>query len=426
MTATAAVQDFFGRSVREQLFVPRPNEIQRVGVEIEMLPFLADSGLPCPLEAHDDNGSVIPRSEAARDLLLRPCTVGFIRAYGARLDWEERRSSKGAPYFALPNGWTLTFEPGGQLELCTSPRASISCLLQDVRPTIVGLKQAALDAGIDLASIGIDPMNDIRSVPLQLHSPRYDRMTRYFDSIGPNGVRMMRQTAATQVSLDPGSDPDSRWRFLADLTPYLTAMFANSPRYAGEDTGFRSFRARCWRLLDPSRTGVPHPELPACEAYTRFALGAGDMSRTADDGTYRSFGEWAADGQWTEPAWNDHLSTLFPEVRPRGYLEVRSIDALGPEMLGAPLILLAGLTYHPQTANEARALVPSADEDMLNRAARCGLRDDAIARVAAELALLGLHGARALGESVVSGSDLECAEDFFRTWTFERRSPADA
>src|SRR5438067_207173 len=181
------------------------------------------------------------------------------------------------------------------------------------------------DDGIDLASVGIDPHNTIDSVPLQLHSPRYDRMTRYFDSIGPSGVRMMRQTAATQVSLDPGRDPAARWRLLADLTPYLTAMFANSPRYAGGETGYRSFRARCWRLLDPSRTGIPHPALPACEAYTQFALDAVDMMRTTENGAYRAFGDWAADGQWTDVEWEDHLSTLFPEVRPRGYLEVRSI-----------------------------------------------------------------------------------------------------
>lgn len=410
MTVTAAL-DFFARSVRERLFVPRPKEMQRVGAEIEMLPFFAESGLPCPLESTRDD---------------ERCTLALIRAHAARLEWVERRSSKGAPYFALPNGLTLTFEPGGQLELCTLPRASISCLLREVQATIIGLKQAAVDAGIELASVGIDPRNDVRSVPLQLHSPRYERMTRYFESIGPSGVRMMRQTAATQVSLDPGRDPAWRWRLLSDLTPYLTAMFANSPSYAGERTDYQSFRARCWRLLDPSRTGVPHAELSACKAYTRFALDARDMSRAAADGTYRSFGEWASDGQWTDQEWNDHLTTLFPEVRPRGHLEVRSIDALEPEMLGAPLILLAGLIYDEQTAEETRRLLASADEEMLNRAAQCGLRDEEIARVAAELALLGIRGAQALGEEIVSGADLESAEEFFHAWTLARRAPSDA
>jgi len=409
MTAAAAL-DFFARSVRERLFVPQADERRRVGAEIEMLPVLADNGLPCPLDAARDG---------------ERCTLSFMRAYGGALEWRELRSAKGAPYFSLPNGSTLTFEPGGQLELCTLPNASVSALVRDVRATVEGLRSAATAAGIELASVGIDPRNEIHRVPLQLNSARYVRMTRYFDSIGPSGVRMMRQTAATQVSLDGGRDPARRWRLLADLTPYLTAIFANSPRYAGRDTGYRSFRARCWRLLDSSRTGVPYPELSACDAYTRFALDAGDMSRTVADGTYRSFGEWAADGQWDEAAWEDHLSTLFPEVRPRGHLEVRSLDALAPEMVAAPLVLLAGLAYDERTAEDARDLLPAADEEMLNRAAQCGLRDRQVADVAADLVALGLQGARALGEYVVGGAEREEAEQFFTDWTLCGRSPAD-
>jgi len=409
MTASVSVE-YFARSVRERLFVPQADDRQRVGAEIEMLPLLEGSGLPCPLE---------PRDGEERS------TLSLIRAHGGASAWRELRSPKGAPYFELPNGSTLTFEPGGQLELCTPPTASISTLLREARATVVGLRAAAADAGIDLASVGIDPHNTIDSVPLQLHSPRYDRMTRYFDSIGPSGVRMMRQTAATQVSLDPGRDPAARWRLLADLTPYLTAMFANSSRYAGSETGYRSFRARCWRLLDPSRTGVPNAELPAREAYTRFALDAGDMTRTGDDGGYRSFGEWAADNQWTDAAWEDHLTTLFPEVRPRGYLEVRSIDALGPEMVGAPLVLLAGLAYSKEGSAGARAILPTADEEMLNRAACCGVRDPEIAALAADLVALGLRGARALGEDVIGGVELERAQQFFGEWTLRGRSPAD-
>jgi glutamate--cysteine ligase len=410
MTATAAL-DFFARSVRERLFVPQKNEQQRIGVEIEMLPMLMGSGLPCPLE---------PTNKDPR------CTLSLVRAHGARRAWREMRSAKGAPYFGLPNGWTLTFEPGGQLEFCSSPCSSVSALVREVQVIVRELRLSAVDHGVDLLSVGIDPRNDIHAIPLQLHSPRYERMTRYFDRIGPSGVRMMRQTAATQVSLDPGRDPARRWRLLADLTPYLTAMFANSPRYAGRVTGHRSYRARCWRLLDRSRTGVPHANLPACEAYTRFALDAGDMSRTAVDGSYRSFGEWAADGQWSEAEWHDHLTTLFPEVRPRGYLEVRSIDALAPEIVAAPLVLLAGIVYDRASAEEAERLVPAANEKMLNTAAECGLRDERLAATAADLAQLGLSGARALGEEVVGSAELEEAHQFFDDWTLRRRSPADA
>ena len=409
MTATAAL-DYFARSVRERLFVPRSDDLRRVGAEIEMLPVLEGTGVPCPLE---------PTAADAR------CTLTFIRSHGARLGWREQRSSKGAPYFSLPNGWTLTFEPGGQLELCTVPTSALSAMLREARTTIAALRSAAADAGIELLSVGIDPRNERDAAALQLHSVRYERMTRYFDSIGPSGVRMMRQTAATQVSLDPGSDPARRWRLLCDLTPYLTAMFANSPRYAGRETGYRSFRARCWRRLDPSRTGVPHPELPPCDAYTRFALDAGDMSRVSGDGGYQSFGEWAAADDWSEQGWEEHVSTLFPEVRPRGHLEVRSIDALDPSMIGAPVVLLAGLVYDRATAEEVERLLPVADEAMLNRAAECALRDGEIAEVAADLAPLAVRGARALGEDTIAGAELELAEQFFSDWTLRRRSPAD-
>jgi glutamate--cysteine ligase len=397
MTATAAL-DFFGRSVRERLFVPQPDERRRVGAEIEMLPLLHGTGLPCPLEAGGADG----RS-----------TLSFLRPYGEARGWQERRSPKGAPYYVLPNGATLTFEPGGQWELCTPASDSISTLVLEACRTLTGLRMAAANAGIELASVGIDPQNGIESVPLQLQSARYVEMTRYFDSIGPSGVRMMRQTAATQVSLDPGPDPAARWRLLCDLTPYLTAIFANSPRYAGRDSGFQSFRARCWRLLDTSRTGVPHPELPACEAYARFALAAVDMTRTDADGAYRRFGAWASEGSWTDAQWEHHLTTLFPEVRPRGHLEVRSIDALRPETLSAPLVLIAGLVYDRGAADAARDILPAADEEMLNRAALCGLHDAAIADTAADLVALGLRGARALGEDVVGGAVLDSTEEFF-------------
>lgn len=410
MTATAAL-DFFARSVRERLFAPRPSGEQRVGVEIEMLPILEGSGLPCPLEPAAGD----PRS-----------TLGFLRPYATGLGWRERRSAKGAPYFALPDGATLTFEPGGQLELCTPANGSISSLLRDTRATLLGLRRGAADAGIVLESVGIDPTNGIDRVPLQLHSARYLQMTRYFDSIGPSGVRMMRQTAATQVSVDPGPVPGERWRLLTDLSPYLTAIFANSPRYAGSDTGYRSFRARCWRQLDSSRTGAPHPNLLACEAYTRFALEALDMTRTDDDGVYRSFADWATEGSWTEAQWENHLTTLFPEVRPRGHLEVRSIDALDPEIAGAAVVLVAALTYDEIAAAEARGVLGAADEEMLNRAARCGLSDVMLGDVAVQLSELAIQGARRLGERIIGTDDVERAEDFVVGWTRRRRSPGDA
>jgi glutamate--cysteine ligase len=262
--------------------------------------------------------------------------------------------------------------------------------------------------------VGIDPHNDVAAVPLEIASERYSKMTAYFERIGPSGVRMMRQTAAMQVSVDGGDDPETRWRLLADAAPYLTALFANSSRYAGQETGFQSFRERCWRLLDPSRTGVPHPELSPCEGYTRFALDAIDMTRTTSSSAYRSFADWAGDGDWTESQWENHLTTLFPEVRPRGHLEVRAIDAVPPEMLGVPVLVVSGLVYDSTAFAEARSLLPPAGEDFLNRAARCGMHDPEIAAIARMVAELGLRGARHFAADVIAAEELERAEEFVK------------
>ena len=406
----AMTLDWYSATVRERLFRAAA-DTRRIGAEIELLPLLADTGAVCPLR------QPLPGDDRS--------TLVFVRTFGASRGWSELRSPKGAPYFALRSGETLTFEPGGQLELSSPPFDSASELIAHVRDVLEPLHSAAADAGIELASVGIDPWNDVLAAPLQLDSDRYRRMTTYFERRGGNGVRMMRQTAATQISVDTGTDPCARWRLLCDLAPFLTAIFANSSRYAGNETGYRSFRAHCWRTLDPSRTGIPYPDIEAPEAYTRFALEATDMMRTDRDGAYQSFGDWVAAGDASDAQWENHLTTLFPEVRPRGHLEVRSIDALPLYALAAPIVMLAGLTYHEPTAHEARDLLPAADEALLIRAARCGLRDEELDTQAQSLVTLALRGARALGTSYLATRDIDAAEAFFDRFTRRGHSPAD-
>jgi glutamate--cysteine ligase len=279
------------------------------------------------------------------------------------------------------------------------------------------------DIGISLRPIGIDPFNDARDIPLQLHVDRYEQMTRYFERIGPFGIRMMRQTASLQVSLDRGTDPERRWRLLNDLAPYLIAMFANSPHYLGRQTGHASFRARCWRMLDPMRTGVCAPHDDPADAYTSFALCAPDMMRPTEDGTYRSFSAW--DGEATDDTrWPTHLTTLFPEVRPRGHFEVRSCDAIPLEWCAAPIVLLTGLVYDERAASEA-ALLAAESRALLRIAGERGLRDAAIARTSRDVAQLALDGARRLGEQFIDGETIELVAEYFARYTFRDRAPCD-
>jgi glutamate--cysteine ligase len=127
----------------------------------------------------------------------------------------------------------------------------------------------------------------------------------------------------------------------------------------------------------------------------------------------------------TEEHWKAHLTTLFPDVRPKGFVEVRGADAVAPEWYAAPLVFLAGLTYHAPTFAAARELVGEPDEELLEHAGRAGLADKRIGGVARDLFALALAGAEALGPAFLTPADLDEARAFFQTYTARALSPAD-
>lgn len=374
-----------------------------VGAEVEFL--VLDELTRCPVPLHGTRG-----------------LIERLRRYASRVGWTEFAGYDGTPRFDVAGTAIISFEPGGQLEISTVPCSSASALLRLLHHIVFPLRTALGDVGVNLLAAGIDPYNDADRIPLQLHVDRYERMTRYFDEIGPFGARMMRQTAAMQVSLDRGSSPPARWRLLNDLAPYLVAMFANSPHHNGAETGHRSFRAHCWRMLDPTRTGIALPDTDPAAAYTRFALAANDMMNAAPAESHQPFANAFdnTDGQ----RWSAHLTTLFPEVRPRGHFEVRSCDAIDPSFYAAPIVLLTGLAYDERSATEA-SLLAAESRALLRTAGERGLGDVAIARTARDLFALGLAGARRLGSSFVEEQDLEVAAQFNADYTARGRSPAD-
>lgn len=385
-------------------FTPQEGALERVGAEVEFL--VLDGLTRVPLSLRGPHG-----------------LIDRLRRYAARGGWTEFRGYDGTPRFDAAGLATISFEPGGQLEVSTVPFASASQLIRVLDRIVNPLRTALDDEGIELFAAGIDPCNDVRRIPLQLHVDRYERMTRYFDDIGPFGARMMRQTAAIQVSLDRGPRPAARWRLLNDLAPYLIAVFANSPHYERGDTGHRSFRAHCWRMLDPTRTGVAVADDDPADAYTRFALGANDMLARGPDGMHHPFRASLArdDG---DARWATHLTTLFPEVRPRGHFEVRSCDAIDPGHYAAPLVFLTGLAYDERSAREA-ALLAAESRALLRAGGERGLRDVAIARTARDLYALALAGARRLGPGFVDEHDVDVAAQFYAEYTARERSPAD-
>lgn len=377
----------------------------RIGAEVELLAVDAETGAPAPIAAVDG-----------------PATLPLLRAFGGRRGWREEPSSYGVPRFVLPDGGILSFEPGGQVELSAAAHPTASALLDSLRETVPAMRAELREGGIDLLAVGVDPRNGIESVPLRLPGTRYVRMTAFMEAIGTGGARMMRQTASFQVSLDFGADPLARWRLWNAMAPYVTAIFANSPVYRGVPTGDRSVRARIWRELDGGRTGC-FPCADPIEEYLDFALAA-PVILGPGDGSYRPFAEWDAAGCMGPDEWRLHLTTLFPEVRPKGFAEVRSADAVDPRFYAAPLVLLAGVGYDDASLRAALDLLGDPDPSLLVSAGRDGLSDPSIARISRDLADLAMRGARSLG-GYFSGADLEEAEAFFSRYTRLARSPAD-
>jgi glutamate--cysteine ligase len=381
---------------------------RRMGAEVEFIPVEAISGHRCPIDVEGELS-----------------TLPFLRRYGLRLAWHEGCTSKGTPCFTVPGGGTLTFEPGGQLEYSSPPCRSASALLALLRAVVLPLHAAASAEGIDLLPVGIDPFNPVEQAPLLIHAKRYARMAEYLGRRGPAGATMMRQTAALQVNLDFDDEPWLRWRVLNAAAPYVTAIFANSPIYAGQQTDNQSTRAQVWRALDPTRTGLPYDERDPVGTYLEFALAAPAILYPTIEGEYRPFGEWLNRANPTAEEWQDHLSTLFPEVRPRGHMELRSADSIAPRWYAAPLALTAGILYNPAALRATDDLLGKPDLGLLERAGQAGLHDPAIASVAADLFEVALQGCQGLSPRYFHPSDLEQASAFFERYTRRGRSPAD-
>jgi glutamate--cysteine ligase len=315
-------------------------------------------------------------------------------------DHTPRTLDPDSPQRPLPGGAAVTLEPGGQVEISTPPRESLTQLLTTTDADRDYLADRLAGGGLRLGEHGIDAYRPPRQV---LRTARYDAMAASFGRHGSSGLTMMCGTAATQVCLDAGESGRvvARWQALHALGPVLLALFANSSRHAGADTGWSSARMRAWLAADPSRTWPVAGTDPAT-AWARYALAAPLLCVRRSDGSWQApagvtFEDWIAGAVRPPPTVDDleyHLGTLFPPVRPRGYLEVRFLDAQPPGEWFAPVAVLAALLADPVTTDAARELAaPVARETGATGAwtvaARRGLADPALrsaAEAVAELA----------------------------------------
>ncbi len=328
-----------------------------------------------------------------------------------------------------PRGSRLTFEPGGQVELSSLPHPGASAcwtaLAEDARHVRTALEAAR----IQMLDTALDPY---REPCRQLQHPRYDAMEQHFARTGgtsaTSGAAMMTTTAACQVNLDVGRDPVDarrRWELLHVVGPAMVATFANSPVGADGETGWRSGRQRVWQGLERARTGAPRDGDPVV-AWTDYALDASVMLRRRDGD------DWSAAPGWTLRDWlatEDapteadlalHLTTLFPPVRPRGWYEVRYLDAQPWRWWPVPTAVLAALLGDPTAlalATEACTGFDDWESAARDGLAVPGLHDAALACLDAALAALPR-----LGEDAVL---LALVAAFRDTYTAPGRSPAD-
>ena len=419
----------------EELFRPpgEPSRPGAVGVEIELIPVTVPrDGLPDP----------VPLESAGHG----PSLLAFLTGWGeGRL--VATPDSDGSPAFVAGTGAAggrLSFEPGGQLEFSTRPRATVREVGEDLRGFLGPLVEDARRSGIVLAARGMNPWHTSEGVGLQVASPRYRAMDQYFARVGPHGRRMMRLSASMQVNLDlgTGSEVWRRWRAANLLAPVCTASFANSPGLLGDGRHAVSARAATWRRVDPSRTGsalvaAPGAATDPVRQYLVFALKAAVMLRRSEDGSLREetggmrFNEWWAGDHAPRPGseeWQLHLSTLFPDVRPRRRLELRAMDVPGLEWWLVPPTLAAALLYDELALSDLlETLEPWASgiDALAERAAVDGLRDPALGSLAGFAFRLALETISRYPAGYFGDEAVDRLERFLTTHVERRTMQAD-
>ncbi|MER6173806.1 ergothioneine biosynthesis glutamate--cysteine ligase EgtA [Streptosporangium sp. NPDC001681] len=294
----------------------------------------------------------------------------------------------------LPGGSVVTFEPGGQLEL-SGPPGSLPDAITRLAADVAAARGALRDADLVPVGVGLDPL---RPAWRQLRLPRYEAMAEFLGM--PYGALMMCSTASIQVNLDLGTSPATRWERAHLLGPVLVAAFANSPLSGSRPCGWMSGRQAVWDRLDRTRTAaVPAGGDPAAD-WAEYLLDARLMAvreapenpenpESPGDARYRPVRDGSTfrdrlTASAQPPTLADltyHATTLFPPVRPRGWLEIRYLDAQHP----ASWPVCAAVTHALVTDDRAADAALAAAEPcagMWLRAARRGLADPLLRRAA--------------------------------------------
>jgi glutamate--cysteine ligase len=356
----------------------------------------------------------------------------------------ERLEAAYAALRTVPLRSALTIEPGGQLELSSPPAASLMECIGTVSADLDAVRSALAGHELGLVGIGHDPWHPPRRF---LHERRYDAMETCLDRTGPAGRRMMCTSASVQVCLDAGYEEPGplghgrRWWLAHQLGAVLVAAFANSPLAGREPTGWRSTRQLLWLEIGPGHAGAPPLDGDPRRAWARHVLDAPVMCIRGDDGPWDvpeglTFREWTRSGAPRPPTREDldyHITTLFPPVRPRGFLELRMIDAQpGDDGWIVPLAVTTALFDDPQAAETAYRTVkplaeradslPAPHNPLWIDAARYGLADPELHEAAVTCFTAALEALPRLG-ATTQVTDAVAA--YLDRYVMQGRCPAD-
>lgn len=332
----------------------KPREDWRIGTEHEKFGYCKDNHKPIP---YAGERSILAVLEGLRD----------VHGWAPVLE-------EGNLIGLEKDGANVSLEPGGQLELSGAPLETIHETCDEVNIHLREVKDIADKVGVGFIGLGAAPEWSHDDMPL-MPKGRYKLMDAYMQKVGTMGRSMMRRTCTVQVNLDFSSEADmvKKFRVALALQPVATALFANSPFFDGAPNGHKSWRARVWRDLDSDRTGM----LPfvfedgmGFERYVDYALDV-PMYFVYRDGEYidvsgqsfRDFLKGELPGRPGEIAtmsdWSDHLTTIFPEVRLKKFLEMRGADAGPWRRLCALSAMWTGLLYDADSQTAAWDLVKS-------------------------------------------------------------------
>ncbi len=397
----------------------KPASAFRVGLEHERLVYARGSSQPVAFAGPNGIGALLEAMQPA--------------------GYQPFRETPGGPTIALVKPrLTVSLEPGGQVELSGSPFPTAREAQTENLLNAAELRAAARSLDLIPVCFGYRPWGTTDQMPW-MPKARYAAMRETLGKRGRLALDMMLMTCTTQVSLDWADEADCARKvtLAARLAPVLVALYANSPLVQGRPVGWQSYRSRVWNEVDPTRCGY-FPALVdgsfSYQAYVEWALDAPLLflrragRYVSPDLTFRAL---LLHGYEGTPAlasdWVDHLSTLFPEVRLKSVLEVRSADSGSAATAGAMAALWRGLLYDAQAMEDAGRLFPKlsfADHLAFHaEAQRLGLhgmlRGTRIGELAVEMVRIAKEGLRRLDPE--DAPLLEPLEDTAQSG----RSPAD-